>query len=205
MKVQHLEVLVEEPSMEAAISVLLPKILPSIEVSVHPHQGKIDLLDKLPAKLKGYSSWIPETWRIVVIVDRDDQDCEELKQQLEAHAAAAGLATRSTAPANTPWVVVNRLAIEELEAWYFGDWEAVRAAFPKVAATIPAKAGFRDPDRIKGGTWETFERVLQQVGYFPGGLPKIAVARAVAPHMVPARNRSRSFQVLQLALQDLDT
>jgi hypothetical protein len=32
----------------------------------------------------------------------------------------------------------------------------------------------------------------------------IAVARAVAPHMVPARNRSRSFQVLQLALQDLE-
>jgi hypothetical protein len=65
---------------EAAVSVLLPKSLPAIDVSVHPHQGKLDLLDKLPARLKGYSSWIPATWRIVVIVDRDDEDCEELKQ-----------------------------------------------------------------------------------------------------------------------------
>jgi hypothetical protein len=141
----------------------------------------------------------------VVVVDRDDQDCEQLKQELETHAAAAGLATRSTAPANTPWIVVNRLAIEELEAWYFGDWDAVRAAFPKVPATLPAKAGYRDPDRVKGGTWEAFERVLQQAGYFAGGLRKIEVARAVTPHMVPPRNRSRSFQVLHLALQDLDT
>jgi hypothetical protein len=30
-------------------------------------------------------------------------------------------------------VVVNRLAIEELEAWYFGDWEAVRAAYQSSA------------------------------------------------------------------------
>jgi hypothetical protein len=205
MKVEHLEVLVEEPSMEAAISVLLPKILPAIEVSVHPHQGKADLLDKLPAKLRAYSSWIPETWRIVVLVDRDDQDCEQLKQELEVHAAAAGLATRSTAPVNTPWVVVNRLAIEELEAWYFGDWAAVRAAFPKVPATIAAKAGYRNPDGIKGGTWEAFERVLQQAGYFAGGLRKIDAARAVTPHMVPERNRSRSFQVLHHTLRDLDT
>jgi len=203
-KVDHLEVLVEEPSMEAAIQVVLPKILPSVELGVHAHQGKVDLLNKLPAKLRAYSSWIPETWRVVVIVDRDDQDCERLKQELEAHAAAADLETRSTAPANRTWVVVNRVAIEELEAWYFGDWEAVRAAFPRVAATVPARAAYRDPDRIRGGTWEAFERVLQQAGYFPGGLPKIAIARAVAPHMVPARNRSRSFQTLHLALQDLE-
>jgi len=203
MKVEHVEVLVEEPSMEAAINVLFPKILPAVELSIHAHQGKVDLLGKLPAKLKAYSSWIPETWRIVVIVDRDDEDCDALKQRLEAHAAAAGLPTRSTSSTNIPWVVVNRIAIEELEAWYFGDWEAVRAAFPKVAASIPAKASFRDPDSIRGGTWEAFERVLQQAGYFPGGLAKIAVARAVTPHMVPARNRSRSFQVLQLALQEL--
>lgn len=171
MTVEHLEVLVEEPSMEAAIGVLLPKILPSIEVRVHPHQGKHDLLDKLPARLKGYSSWILETWRIVIIVDRDDQDCEQLKRELEAYAADAGLATRSTAPAG-PWVVVNRLAIEELEAWYFGDWEAVRAAFPRVPATIPARAGYRDPDRIQGGTCQAFERILQQAGYLSAGFAR---------------------------------
>ena len=203
MNVEHLELLVEEASMEAALSALLPKILPEIEFSIHTHQGKPDLLTKLPAKLRAYSSWIPETWRIMILIDRDDDDCKQLKHQLEVHAAAAGLATRSTATAGAGSVVVNRLAIEELEAWYFGDWEAVRAAYPRVPSTIPARAGHRDPDGIKGGTWEAFERVLQRAGYFTGGLRKIEAARVVAAHMVPARNRSRSFQVLREALQEL--
>ena len=28
------------------------------------------------------------------------------------------------------WQVVNRIAIEELQAWHFGDWEAARQANP---------------------------------------------------------------------------
>jgi uncharacterized protein DUF4276 len=74
-----------------------------------------------------------------------------------------------------------------------------------VPTTIPARAGYRDPDRIRGGTWEAFERILQQAGYFAGGLRKIEAARAVTRHMVPARNRSRSFQVLHDALRGLGT
>lgn len=176
-------------------------MLPGVEFRVHAHQGKQDLLRKLPAKLRAYASWIPETWRIVILVDRDNDDYERLKQQLEAYSEAACLATRSTAAANARYAVVNRVAIEELEAWYFGDWAAVRAAYPRAPATIAVKAGFRDPDQIKGGTWEAFERVLQEAGYFAGGLRKIEAARAIAPHMDPARNRSCSFGALRDALR----
>ena len=91
------------------------------------------------------------------------------------------------------YMVVNRLAIEELEAWYFGDWQAVRAAFPRVPATIPLQARYRDPDEIAGGTWEAFERVLQRVGYYSGGLRKVEMARSVATQMEPQRNSSPSF------------
>ena len=90
--------------------------------------------------------------------------------------------------------MVNRIAIEELEAWFFGDWEAVRSAYPKVPASQLQKAGFRDPDAIKGGTWEAMERVMQGAGYFGGGLRKIELARSVAAHMVAERNRSASFR-----------
>ena len=117
--------------MEAALELLLPKMLPDTHFRIHAHQGKADLLGKLRTKLKAYSTWIPPSWRIVVVIDRDDDDCEHLKQQLEAHAAAAGLSTRTTATEATSYVVVNRVAIEELEAWYFGDWKAVRTAFPR--------------------------------------------------------------------------
>jgi hypothetical protein len=95
------------------------------------------------------------------------------------------------------------LAIEELEAWYFGDWNAVRKAYPRAAATIPKKAQYRAPDEIKGGTWEVFERVLQQSGYFLNGLRKIEAAAAIAQHMVPVRNSSPSFCALRDALLEI--
>jgi hypothetical protein len=110
-----------------------------------------------------------------------------------------GLRTRSRGgPAR--WQLVNRIAIEELEAWYFGDWEAVRAAYPRVAETVPRRQGFRDPDAVAGGTWEAFERVMQRHGYFEGGLAKIEAARTIGAHVDPTRNRSASFAVLWRAI-----
>lgn len=198
MRVEHVEVLVEEPSMEAALRVLLRGMLGERSFEVYPHSCKHELLQSLPYRLRGYERWLPEGWRIVVIVDRDDDQCGELKRRLEEMATSAGLRTRSGA-GGFPYAVVNRIAIEELEAWYFGDWEAVRTAYPRVPATIPAKAQYRNPDAIAGGTWEAFERVLKNVGYFRTGLRKIEAARAIARHMVPERNTSRSFQALREA------
>lgn len=202
MKVAHVEVLVEEPSMEAALRALLPNLLGDRTFGLYPYECKQDLLQKLPDRLQGYSAWLPNDWRIVVVVDRDDDDCHSLKQRMEEAAAQASLVSKSAAD-DLDYVVINRLAIEELEAWYFGDWQAVQAAFPKVPRTIPQKAQYRDPDAIRGGTWEAFERVLQRAGYFPNGLRKIEAARAVAGNWNPDHNRSRSFQVFRDAIQEL--
>jgi len=197
MSVTHVEVLVEEPSAEAALRILLPRILGAVSFEVYQHTCKHELMKRLPQRLRGYASWLPDDWRIVVVVDRDDDDCAVLKQQLETMARDAGLRTRASGGVLQ---VVNRLAIEELEAWYFGDWEAVVAAWPRVDPDVPSQARYRDPDGIKGGTWEAFERVLQAAGYFKAGLRKIEAARAVAAHMDPARNRSCSFRALRNAL-----
>lgn len=202
MTVAHVEVLVEEPSAEAALRSLLPRILGELTFEVYRHTCKDDLLKRLPERLRGYASWLPDDWRIVVVVDRDDDDCAALKGRLEQTAHDAGLRTRSSGGVIQ---VVNRLAIEELEAWYFGDWQAVCAAYPKVSARIPTQAKYRDPDAIRGGTWEAFERVLQAAGYFRTGLRKIEAARAVAAHMDPARNTSPSFGALRTALAAMVT
>ncbi|MCY4353998.1 MAG: DUF4276 family protein [Truepera sp.] len=69
----------------------------------------------------GYARWLPDEYRIIVMVDRDNDDCKKLKAELEAAAMAARLRTRSQASGG-PWQVANRIVIEELEAWYFGDW-----------------------------------------------------------------------------------
>lgn len=201
MSVAYAEFLVEEPSMEALLRVVLPQILGQSPFEIRVFQGKANLLAQLPHRLRGYA-WFPDTYRIVVVVDRDDDDCHVLKQQLEQHAQSAGRFTRAQRDRG-PFTVINRIAIEELEAWYFGDWQAVRAAYPNVAANVPRRAAFRDPDAIAGGAWEAFERVLQRAGYFKGGLRKLEAAQTIAPHLVPARNTSRSFQVFRDAVLEL--
>jgi len=202
MTIEHVEVLVEEPSMEAAMRMLMPRMLGNASFEVYTHQCKDDLLKNLPARLRGYAKWLPKTWSIVIVIDRDDDDCRDLKRRLDAMAIDAGLPTRS-APCSERYSVVNRLAIEELEAWYFGDWPAVCSAYPRVRNTIPAQAKYRRPDEIVGGTWESFERVLKQAGYFKTGLRKIEAARSVGSHMIPDRNTSPSFQALHLALREM--
>lgn len=200
MKPSHLILLVEEPSAEAALAPLLPMLLPSTTFEVHSFGSKDRLKKKLRDRLRGYASWLPDDQRIVVLVDRDDDDCVELKKQLLEDVAASRLRPRSRGQA---WQVAIRIVVEELEAWYFGDWEAVRKAYPKVPPTIPKQAKYRDPDAIAGGTWEALERVLQSAGYFPGGLAKIELARTVSSHMRFERNNSRSFQAFSTLLRDL--
>ena len=179
--------------MEAFLRALLPRLLPQDRTfDVRVFQGKRDLLQKLESRLRAYARWLPDECRIVVMVDRDNDDCHALKAQLEKAAGRAGLLTRSRANAR-PWQLVNRVVIEELEAWYFGDWEAVRIAYPKVSSTIPNKAPYRVPDAIAGGTWEAFERILKRHGYFSTGLRKVEAARAIATHIDPKRNCSQSF------------
>lgn len=188
--------------MEAFLRGLLPRLIPvDCGSEVHAFQGKADLLGKLEARLKGYAQWLPNDWRLFVIVDRDDDDCRELKANLEAMAQRAGLVTRSRA-GDAQWQVVNRIAVEELEAWYFGDWSAVKEEYPRVSRDVPQRRGLREPDAILGGTWETFERVMQNHGYFKEGLPKIDTARRIAARVTPDQNRSPSFQAFHAALME---
>jgi len=186
--------------MEAFLRGLLPRLLPpDRSFDVHPFQGKTDLFAKLQPRLRAYASWLPRDWRIIVVVDRDEADCRDLKRRLETIAAAARLRTRSRAGRRS-WQLVNRIAIEELEAWYFGDWEAVCSVYTRVSASVPQKSGFRDPDSILGGTWEAFERILRRHGYFETGLRKIEVARAIGARIEPGRSKSESFLKFHEAL-----
>jgi hypothetical protein len=201
----HIEFLVEELSAEATLRILVPKIVgQATTFDIHAFQGKPDLLAKLPTRLRGYRSWLPADWNIVVLIDQDQgtQGCIALKATLEQTASDAGLVTRSAAAGGT-YQVLNRLAIEELEAWFLGDVEALVATYPRVSPHLGKQAKFRDPDAITGGTCEALERVLQKAGYYPAGMPKVEVARAVAVNMDPDRNRSRSFLVFRDGLRQL--
>ncbi|WP_437643638.1 DUF4276 family protein [Sorangium sp. So ce362] len=187
----HLEILVEEPSAEVALNELVPKIVPGCTFTLHPHQGKTQLLDRLPAKLSGYAKWLAEDCRIVVLVDRDREDCIALKKRI----------VEAERKARLPKPLLCRIAIEELEAWFLGDIPALVRAYPGVPPGVGSRRRFRDPDAVVGGTWEALQQILQQAGYFPSGLAKIAAARAITPHMDVEANTSRSFQVFREGLR----
>ncbi|HNR12261.1 MAG TPA: DUF4276 family protein [Thermodesulfobacteriota bacterium] len=200
----HIEFLVEEYSAEVALINILPRILgENTAYAIRTFSGKQDLLTQLPLRLKGYRKWKPEDRRIVVLVDQDRENCLDLKDKLEEAARKAGFITKSGARGRRGFDVINRLAIEELEAWFFGDPKAIVQAYPRVPTTIGSKAPYRNPDAIVGGTWETLERVLQKAGYYPGGMPKAETAENISKYMDPSRNGSKSFQVFRDALLGL--
>ena len=147
----HVEFLVEEPSAEGALYNLVPKILgQDVSFTVYSHQGKLDLLKKLPSRLRGYRAWLPDNAGIVVLIDADGQDFRQQKTTLETAARQAGFLTRSSAEGGR-FQVLSRLAIEELEAWFFGDVGALRAVYPGISSSLGERAIYRDPDAIRGG------------------------------------------------------
>jgi hypothetical protein len=199
----HIEFLVKEPSTEAALKNLVPNLMgDDISFNIHVYQGKQDLLLKLPDRLKGYRCWLPGGWYIIVLIDKDREECVTLKQKLEVIAKSEGFITRSKAEPNGNFQVINRIVIEELEAWFFGDVTALKTAYPKVPSSLDRRRGFRNPDAIHN-TAEALERILKAAGYYRGGMPKIEVARKISFHMEPGRNISKSFQVFRDALQKL--
>jgi hypothetical protein len=195
-------VFVEEESAEAALRILLKRMIPDTwQVRLINFGSKDALLKKLTARLKGYApDCAAGTTRIAVLVDRDMDACTALKSQLEEAARQAGLPTRSSAGAGAPFTVLNRIVVEELESWFLGDTEALRRAYPKLPTLQPKAKPFNNPDN--GGTWEELERVLRRGGYH-GSYAKIDGARRIATHMDPARNRSASFRAFRDGLTDL--
>ena len=190
-----LEVLVEELSAEYALTALMDTIVPDVEYAIRVYRGKHDLLKKLPNRLRGYANY-PWPVQVVVLVDRDADDCRKLRAKLDTIAVEAGLTP--TGPGRS---VLNRIAVEELEAWFFGDPAAVTAAFPRVPSTVGGRRQFRDPDAIAGGTAEALEKLLNDHGYHRAGLVKTEAAIEIADHMDVERNTSRSFQVFRDGLR----
>ena len=200
---RRLEVLVEEPSAEAALRHLLPKLVPvAVRWKIVNFRSKSKLLQELEARLRAYRARVEqgENVRILVLVDRDDDDCLVLKRRLAAFTARAGLSTRSRPDGDGRFRVVNRIVVEELESWFLGDPAALRAAFPSLPATNPASAPFRSPER---GDWKTLHRYLRKHGIYRGRYPKIDAAKRIAPRMDVTANRSPSFRQFRAGLAAL--
>ncbi len=184
-----IHVLVEGPSEKALLECWLPRAFRGHEFQVLKHSGKgrlpgarpnrraRGLLDLLPQKLRAYGKSFGDDDGVLVLVDADVQSCVDLKRDLVALAASI----------NPRPHVVFRIAVEETEAFYFGDLAAIKLAYPG-ADHVAARAF--TPDSICG----TAERFGAVVG--DGGNNKVAWAEAMGKLLTtdPSRSRSPSFK-----------
>lgn len=191
----HLHILVEEESMEAFLKVFISRHWPGAKGcwSVNAFKSKDELLRRLPERLRNFRNLVQQgSARILVLIDRDSDDCRDLAEKLEEMARVAGLVSIRRKSEQ----IANCVVIEELESWFFGDIPALCDAYSGVPASLADQRGFRDPDAITGGVWEKLLKILQESGHFRGAkrLPKTKVAECMARKLTPDRNRSASFQ-----------
>jgi hypothetical protein len=205
----HFEILVEGQTELTTLSILMPKIVGEYGIPhtwrIHKHQGigrlpedlttipnKADrsLLHNFPSKLRAYSKGMTDNEIVILLLDLDDvANCVIFKNEI--------LSAKNFCD-NQPNLLV-RFAIEELEAWFLGDVNAIKKAYgsPKVKILNDYKQ-----DSICG-TWELLADIVNS-----GGLAKLQSfgkrsvrileekrkwAAKIAPNMDIENNNSASF------------
>ena len=198
-------VLVEGQSEKALLERWAPRAFPGHQFLIRPHQGKgaiprlvrapppkrqRGLLDQLPATLRAYAASCSSDEAVLVLIDADEDNCEELKNRLLDVATQVCPRLR----------VVFRIAIEETEAFYLGDLKALKAAFPQ---SDIVRARDLEPDsRPPQGTAEIFAEIVGD-----GALRKVEWAEIMGSKLTtkPGESRSRSFQKLHDGIRKLVT
>ncbi|WP_448215471.1 DUF4276 family protein [Endozoicomonas sp. 2B-B] len=159
----HFEILVEGQAELTALSILMPKIVGKYEQPntwrIHKHRGigklpenrlqrpdprNTTLLHQLPAKLRAYSKAPNEDRAVVVLLDLDDKNQAAISEELNSLLA---------------WCENNftadfEFAVEELEAWYLGDRQALLAFNSNIRKSVLEQYV---QDSICG-TWEMLAR-----------------------------------------------
>lgn len=211
----HIEILVEDSSGEVLLQLLLPQLLgPQGEPHtwrLHAYKGigripqglvtKADpakriLLDQLPKLLHGYGR-TPGIDAVVVVLDTDKRDCAAFLFELKAAADACNPAPDT----------LFRLAIEEIEAWYLGDRDALLAAYPRAKLDVLGKY----VQDSACDTWELLadavhsggSAAIKKAGWPLPGQVKHEWAEKIGPLMDVERNSSPSFGKLRDGLRRL--
>ena len=172
----------EEPSAEAMLQGLLPRLLPEgARTRFVVFEGKQDLEKQLVRRIRGYRG----NARFVVLRDQDAGDCRIVKKRLVEKCAEAG----------KPNALV-RIACHELESWYLADLAAVENGLGVNALVrLQNKNPYRVPD-----SWPVPSAQLSRI---VPSYQKISGSRAIGPYLDLENTRSRSFAVFVAGLRQL--
>jgi len=211
----HIGILVEDSSGAKLLECLLPQILGRTGEShtwrVHPYRGvgriptglaatadpaKRILLDRLPNLLRGYGR-TPGIDAVVVVLDVDKRSCQDFLSELKSVVDTCDPAPHT----------LFRLAIEEIEAWYLGNRDALLQAYPRARQDVLA----RYVQDSVCGTWELLADALhpggsaaiKRAGWPLPGQIKHQWAENIGPLMSSGKNASPSFGKLRDGLLQL--
>ena len=160
------------------------------------------LLDQLPRLIQGYgktfSQYPPDCPAVLIIIcDIDDRCLMTFRREL------LDLVDRCNPKPKTQFCI----AIEEGEAWYLGDFAAIKAAYPKAKEAV---LNSYINDSICG-TWEklaeaVFSGGVQNLSKLGGraiGTEKANWAKNISPFMDADNNLSPSFCYFRDKLREL--
>jgi hypothetical protein len=164
---RELVFLLEEPSAQALLETLLPRLLDaSIQPRLIPFEGKQDLEKRMVGKLRGY---VNPAARFLIMRDQDSApDCRAVKARLLAKCQEAGRES----------VSLVRIACRALETFYLADLAAVeRVLNLRGLQRQQAGAKFRAPDYLEAPDHELERFRSQCIWHFCFSLWHEAVLR----------------------------
>lgn len=214
----HFEILVEDHSGKKALEILAPKIIGDENTFiVHSYKGigripknmrdandasKRILLQNLPKLLKGYGRTFAGYSNdylaaVILLCDLDDKCMKAFREDL------FGILNACNPRPETRFC----FAIEEGEAWFLGDLNAIRSAYPQANNAV---LNTYVNDSICG-TWEKFAdavypggvQALSAKGWQEVGAEKSKWAEKVPPHMDISNNNSLSFCYFRDKMREL--
>ena len=205
----HFDFLIEDSSGKKMLKLLLPKILENNDTyTIHSYNGvghipknlkseldpkKRVLLNQLPRLIRGFGNTHKGydtnfSAILIIIVDLDNKNKRDFLDELNTVLASCTIKPKTK----------FCLAIEEGEAWFLGDLDAIYRAYPLAKKTILSRY---IPDSICG-TWE-----ILADGIYPGGSKKLKSkgtasigkekscwAENITPEMNIGNNASSSFR-----------
>lgn len=203
----HFEILAEDQSGKIALDILIQKIISNDNTyNIHSYKGigrlpkglrpgtdpqKRILLDQLPKLIRGYG----KTFKgfndypavVIVVLDLDDKDLSSFGSELN-------LMVDGCNPKPDTYFC---FAIEEGEAWFLGDIDAIKSAYPNAKNSI-LRSYVNDSIC---GTWEKLADAiypggsvsLKNEGWVKVGKTKSEWAEKITPYFDINNNNSPSF------------
>jgi hypothetical protein len=214
----HFDILVEDISGKTALEIIVPKIISAEHTFIiHPYKGigriptdlksasdpkKRILLDQLPRLVQGYgqtfSQYPPDCPAVLIVIcDLDNRCLSTFRREL------LDIVNKCNLPPKTQFCI----AIEEGEAWYLGDFAAIKKAYPKAKQKV---LDSYTNDSICG-TWEKLadavysggSKELSKLRWQGVGKEKSNWAKKIPPHMDVDNNLSPSFGYFRDKLRGL--